>query len=216
MSNEDGHHNERKEARMIQQPKPFAFYPNRGPLVGYALLYLTLGPLMTLFGLALLIGPISPPAGANTFQVIISIPLCVCGLFVCLLCPLTIYRLLVRKPSVIISHEGVFDGCSLIAGGMGLVRWPEILGIALYSPRERIAFIIIMPRRPEDVLARRGPLARIFARALNIFVPRAISLPQWLLPGRAADIYAEIIAEYSVLLDSENIFTYPSSGSVAR
>jgi hypothetical protein len=205
---------------VIQQPKPLVFYPNRTRLARYTLLYLTVGPLLSLFGLAVLLGWLWPFAGANVFQVIFPVVLGIsgfsCGLFVCLLCPLTVYRLLARKPSVIISPEGVFDGCSLIVSGIGLVRWPEILGIAEYTLRKGTAFIIIVPRHPKEVLRRRGPLARIFARALNILEPRAISLPQWLLTGQVAELYAVIIDEYSALLDAENIFIQPPSGSVAR
>jgi hypothetical protein len=47
----------------------------------------------------------------------------------------TIYRILVRKPSIIVDSEGIIDQCSLIAGGLGLIGWDEIKNIALYAYR---------------------------------------------------------------------------------
>ncbi len=47
-------------------------------------------------------------------------------LLIALLLLFTLYRILVRKPSVIVNSDGIIDGCSLIAGGLGLMRWDDI------------------------------------------------------------------------------------------
>ena len=47
-------------------------------------------------------------------------------LLIALLLLFTLYRILVRKPSVIVNSDGIIDGCSLIAGGLGLIRWDDI------------------------------------------------------------------------------------------
>jgi len=40
-----------------------------------------------------------------------------------------IYRLAIRKPSLVVGPDGIFDDGTLIWSGVGLLRWNEILAV---------------------------------------------------------------------------------------
>ena len=54
------------------------------------------------------------------------------GVLVCLLIPIclsTLYRLAIRKPSLVIGPDGIFDDGSLLWSGVGLIRWDKVLAV---------------------------------------------------------------------------------------
>ncbi|HEX9039314.1 MAG TPA: hypothetical protein VF808_20200 [Ktedonobacterales bacterium] len=196
---------------------PIVFSPNRARLAAYALLYLALGPPLTALGLEFL-SALLPPYRLATlpqalFVAILGVGVLLGGALICVLVPLTLYRIVVSRPSVIVSAEGISDGCSLVVGGMGLLRWSEIEAIIPSIFRRRLEYVVIMPRDPKRVLARRGPLPRLFRRALNMFLPGAIGLPQWLLAEPVEEVYARIIAEYGDMLRAHDIVFAPATAT---
>lgn len=184
---------------------PLTLYPNRLRLAGYALLYLAVGAGTVAFSVALF-SALRPPYGVSSIvTAVIGAVILLGGVVVAALVPPTVYRLLARKPSLTVTRDGIRDGCSLVAGGLGLLRWDEIATILPSVLRKGVAFIIIVPRDVERTLARQGPLARILRRALNITAPGAVSLPEWLLGAPVPDVYARITADYGESLRAWNI-----------
>lgn len=54
------------------------------------------------------------------------------GIFACLLIiffPVTLYRLVIRRPSLVVGPDGILDSGSFIWSGVGLVHWNEILAV---------------------------------------------------------------------------------------
>lgn len=193
---------------MYGESQRIVIYPDRGKLIRYAALYLVVTPLMAITG----IGPLraalpdgsAQPAGA-IFDVVLGLVVLAVSILLGALFLLTLYRVLVAKPSVIVTEDGIFDGCSLVAGGLGLLRWHEIEAIIPALYRKGMAFVIVYPRDARVALMRRGALARLFLLILNVTLPGAISLPEWLLPMPAGEVCERIRSAYPRTLQANGI-----------
>ena len=119
----------------------------------------------------------------------------------------TIYRILIRKPSVIVDSDGITDGCSLIAGGLGLIRWDEIQVIMVNVHNRRAKFLCVMPRDATAFLSlkQNAPLIRLFRRSITFSLPRGINLPEWLFSGSVDDLVAEIERRYQQALHAHKV-----------
>ncbi len=198
---------------MYSESQRIVVYPDRARLFRYALLYLALAPLMA-FGSLMFLSAAFPPYNQSrpvvtmlgaTFGAIVGAIVLLGSLFLGMLFLLTFYRLLVPKPSLVVSETGILDGCSLIGGGMGLLRWSEIDAIIPTVYRRGMAFVALYPRDAPATLARRGPLARLFLRILNVTLPGAISLPEWLLSMPVGEVCQRICALYPKTLEASGI-----------
>ncbi len=198
---------------MVDEGQQMVIYPDRFRLLGYALLYLVFvfvavgfmaGPMAGLTRAVLppysLTHPVQAVLGAcvDVFVGVLVIMMAVILLF-------TLYRILIRTPSMIVTKDGIIDHCSLIAGGMGLLRWQEISAIMPLRYGKGQAFLIVIPRDPRTVLARRGRLARLFLRSITLPFPNTISLPQWLLPTTVGQVWVQIRRQYSATLHAYRI-----------
>ncbi|HEU0026803.1 MAG TPA: hypothetical protein VFQ25_06765 [Ktedonobacterales bacterium] len=198
---------------MEGEAQRIVIYPDRARLIRYAALYGVLAPLMA-FGGAIFLSAAFPPYSrahpvvtilGATFGVIVGAVGLLGSVLVAALFVLTLYRLMARKPSIEVSEEGIFDGCSLIGGGMGLLRWSEIEAIIPAVYRRGMAFVVLYPRDAPTVLARRGAPARLCLRVLNVTLPGAISLPEWLLSMPVGEVCERICAAYPMTLEANGI-----------
>lgn len=90
-----------------------------------------------------------------------------------------IYRLLMPKPAVVISDEGIFDNAS--AFGAGMLRWEEIADVFAYDfSGQRMLGII--PMNEAVVLGRQSRLKRVMAKMNKSIVPAPFNIPQSMLP----------------------------------
>lgn len=195
-------------------------YPSRARLLRYTLLYVVAIAAMLLFVYWSVTG--NYPRSNNprydwVFALIISLGVfgrVVVGAFalalvlllaVILLC--TIYRILIRKPSVTVNSDGINDGCSLIAGGIGLIRWDEIEIVMVYTYNKRTKFLCIMLRDANAFLGRRqsNPVIRLFRRSLTLSLPKGVNLPGWLLPMSVDDLAAEVARRYEQVLHAHKV-----------
>ena len=72
-----------------------------------------------------------------------------------------IYRLLLPRPAVVISDQGIFDNASAV--GAGMFRWEEIADVFAYDfMRQRMLGII--PVNEEVVFGRQSRLKRVMAK----------------------------------------------------
>ena len=131
-----------------QLPHQIVVYPNRVKLLGNALACSLATPIFLLVCLLLASGTDAPPPELGILGIILTVieiigrlligaVMLACALVLAEVVVCIIYRILVRKPSVIIDSDGIIDQCSLIAGGLGLIRWDEIESIALYAYRKK-------------------------------------------------------------------------------
>jgi len=132
------------------------------------------------------------------------------GLLLVVILVCTIYRILIRKPSVIADSEGITDGCSLIAGGLGLIRWDEIqvimVDVRMVNNR-RAKYLRVMPRDAAAFLSLRqnNSIVRLFRRSITLSLPRGINLPEWLFSESVDEFVAEIERRYQQALHAHKV-----------
>jgi hypothetical protein len=128
----------------------------------------------------------------------------------------TAYRVIVRKPAVLVNEEGITDNCSLIASGMGLIRWremetlyPYVYEVSQRGIKIRRPYLVIVPVDTRAILTRRGPLAQMLRRLLTLTLPAGITLPEWMLTIPVAELLSEIRTQYhrQLLLHKIDLFT---------
>lgn len=97
--------------------------------------------------------------------------------------------LLVRRPLLVISQEGIVHHTPLL--GVGLIRWEEVREVVAYRfMRQRLLGIV--PVSLETLLARRSPAWRWLLR-VNVGLLRApINVPERLLPMSLEELLAVI------------------------
>lgn len=98
-----------------------------------------------------------------------------------------LYRLLVRRPVLVATVDGIVDNGSLLACGVGLIRWEEIVAIAAvrynpvtWVPTVRPWYLLIRVTDPAVLTSGRPGwlqfLRRVFARIMGsqdrLFVPQ--------------------------------------------
>ncbi|HET8907304.1 MAG TPA: hypothetical protein VFN11_10100 [Ktedonobacterales bacterium] len=190
---------------LIDQPHQIVVYPNRAKLLLYLCLYLAVaavfGP-MFVWGTFLL----ASRTGLNIVGGTVVGGLAFVGalLFVVILA-CTLYRILVRKPSVIVNSEGIFDGCSMLAGGYGLIRWEEIAALVEYWYQQRHAYLIVMPRDVAALRMRHSLLLRMFRRSITLTLPAGAILPQWLMSIPVSELVADIQRRYGQTLNAHSV-----------
>ena len=201
-------------ATHTQIPYQIVVYPNRIKLLGYALVYLVTADIFLLVCLLLASATASappPPPGvlgtvlaviAIVGSILIGVVMMALALVVAMALVCTIYRILVRKPSAILNSDGINDQCSLIAGGLGLIRWDEIENIALYAYRKNLKYFCVITREKR---APASPLTRLFRRSITLFLVDGANLPQWLLSIPVKELAAEVEHHYQAILLAHEI-----------
>jgi hypothetical protein len=100
-----------------------------------------------------------------------------------------IYRLLIPKPAVIISDEGIFDNASAV--GAGMLTWEEIAEIIRYDFRGQ-PMLGIIPVNEEVVLGRQPLLKRVMAKMNKGIAPAPFNIPQTMLPISLDELLSRI------------------------
>ena len=106
-----------------------------------------------------------------------------------------IYRLLLPKPSVIISSEGLFDNASAI--GAGMLRWEEIKEIYLHEYLGQQMLGIVL-KDAEPVIARQPSFKRILARMNGSLVGNPFNIAQVSLPISVEEMLEKIEERWSL------------------
>lgn len=198
---------------MVDQHVALTIYPSRIRLAGYTLLFALVAAVALLPQVAAVHGVLSlhtlpSPGwiGGELFGLLLGLLGCLCDLLLLF----TLYRLIVRKPALTATASGIVDGCSLIAGGMGLVRWDQMTGLYPFrwGPRDRHAYLVITLSTvgKHDVLNRRGPLVRGYRRAISLILPGSLGLPEWLLSTSVEEVYRHILAHYAGDLKAHGVY----------
>jgi hypothetical protein len=96
-----------------------------------------------------------------------------------------VYRLVVRKPSLILSREGILDNASAVSAGF--VRWEEVDRI-FYSSMMNQEFVSIALKDTEGFLGRIGGVKATLMRANVGLVGAPINLPANALAVSSAEL----------------------------
>ena len=108
-----------------------------------------------------------------------------------------LYRLIVRRPALVVGAEGILDDASMLSAGF--IRWEEIEEIGVHTFGGQ-TFLGVMPKDAEDVLARQSSIKRGLMRANMSLGAPPINVPQSVLPIKAADLAIQLAREYGVRL----------------
>jgi hypothetical protein len=100
-----------------------------------------------------------------------------------------IYRLLIPKPAVVISDEGIFDNASAV--GAGMLRWEEIADIFAYDFMGQ-RMLGIIPVNEEIVLRRQTRLKRVIAKMNKGIAPAQFNIPQSVLPISVDELLSRV------------------------
>ena len=100
-----------------------------------------------------------------------------------------IYRLLVPKPAVVISDEGIFDNASAV--GAGMLKWEEIAEVFAYDFMGQ-RMLGIIPVNEAVVLARQSRLKRVMAKMNKGIAPAAFNIPQSVLPISVDELLSRV------------------------
>lgn len=100
-----------------------------------------------------------------------------------------LYRLVVRKPALIVSAEGIVDNAS--ATGAGPVGWDEMHEI-LPTEVSGKPMLGIVPRDEEQILDRQNPLKRFIMSVNRNMTGFVILIPETALPMSIDELLGEI------------------------
>lgn len=101
-----------------------------------------------------------------------------------------LYRLIARRPSVVIDEQGITDNASSVA--VGLIRWEEIAEVFTYDYMGQ-QFLGIVPTDAESVLARANPLSRMLSRASHGLIGAPINISSVALPISVDELLQHIL-----------------------
>src|SRR5262249_29125790 len=109
-----------------------------------------------------------------------------------------LFRVVARRPSLVVGPEGIRDGGSLLVTGVGLLRWQELLGVTTIARARGRVTVQHLGIRVTDIQAirHRQPLGKRLASPLFGWrLPATIAIAPVLL-DRPADALAQQITQY--------------------
>lgn len=99
------------------------------------------------------------------------------------------FRLVVRKPALVVSDEGILDNASAV--GAGLIRWDEVKDIRATSfGAERM--LVIVPKDEAAILARQNLVKRLVMRMNKSLSGYIVCIPGNILPMPCDELRDEI------------------------
>lgn len=116
------------------------------------------------------------------------------------------FRLVIRRPAIIVNDEGILDNWSLLYGGVGLVRWSEIDILSRYvrkTPASNQQFFVIFP--DESVLARRSRWQRFVSGGIRYSIPGTITISCMALALSPQELLTEIEHRFAHQLHAHRV-----------
>ena len=162
-------------------PNKVEIYPSRGRLVlpGFASLFFVLLGLWLGFG--------GEASGIPGWRVVAGSYLGVPFFSACLC--YAAYRLIARRPALVLCLEGIVDQGSAVSAG--LVRWEEIERIFAGSIQQQ-SFVSIAVKSPDDFLARVGGVKAKLMRMNIGLVGAPVNIPVDALPMTVDEVLQTI------------------------
>lgn len=212
---------------MPKERRQIAVYPDRFTLLWYAFLYLLGMGAFALCGYWIVTGTYRQsgnPMYGWIFGLLGSLGLVgqIVGgglalffmfwLAVVLVC--TLYRLIIRRPSVIVNSDGITDHCSLIAGGAGFIGWDETAAL-MVTLRERHdlyhvttvrrSHFVVLLHNEQAIVSRLHPLVRRFLPSYTRKLGADVDMPQWLLSVPVSELLADIQRRYGQTMNAHSV-----------
>ncbi len=170
-----------EQAIFADAAEPYILYPAKWKIARVLLILLTVTVVFAIGAAWMLTLKDVRPIVAG-FLLACFVALC------CLTCFPLIYRLISRKPALVLTHLGLIDGASALSGGVGPVWWDEVAFVSIYTTpkafmRPRYRYLEITPMDARAVLRRHSTVRRFL---LRLFAPIPftwldIRIPAWML-----------------------------------
>jgi hypothetical protein len=100
-----------------------------------------------------------------------------------------LFRLAIRKPSVVVSAEGVLDNATAV--GAGMIRWEEVREVRATSFGAQ-RMVAIVPKDEAAILARQNPARRFLMRTNKRLAGYVVCIPENTLPMTREELLEEI------------------------
>lgn len=158
-----------------------AIYPKKlklGAIASGSLLFVILGLYLAQNGVAM---------GLDWWEIIIASYVGIPFFGLCLM--YASYRLLLPKPAVVISDEGIFDNASAV--GAGMLKWEEIADVFAYDFRGH-RMLGIVPVNEEVVLGRQSRFKRVMAKMNKGIAEAPFNIPQGVLPISVDELLSRV------------------------
>jgi hypothetical protein len=111
-----------------------------------------------------------------------------CGIVSLSLIYRLIYRLISRKPALVLTHLGLIDGASALYSGVGPIWWDEVAYVSIFTTpkaplRPAYRYLDITPVDARSILRRQPPVRRFLLRLFSpiLFTWLDIRIPAWML-----------------------------------
>ena len=168
-----------EQAILADAAEPYILYPAKGKIIRRLIILLVVA---AIFG-AVFVWARTLEDGA--VPVLVSLFFATfCGLASLLL----IYRLISRKPALVLTHLGLIDRASALSGGVGPVWWDEVAYVSIYTTpkaflRPRYRYLEVTPMNAQSILRRQPPMRRLLLRLFSPipFTWLDIRIPAWML-----------------------------------
>ena len=112
-----------------------------------------------------------------------------------------LYRLVVRRPALVLDAAGLHDNASAI--GVGFLAWDEVRAVVAYKTSFSHWVLGVVPADLEAVLARQGRFKRALLRMQINWERAPINIPQGMLPVRVQELAERIVSDYAPWLGFE-------------
>lgn len=162
-------------------------YPSRGKLI--RTLCLSIVALVVILGTMILAVSLLGRRGPQLMLVISAIALLVVlGLYVE---GSMLYRIVSKKPSLVVTAGGIVDNATLHATGTGFIRWDEITGMMDIGYRQQRS-LMVMVANPRAVRARQGFVKRLLLFAFTQGQPSPVKIWAYMLPEAPDEVLTRI------------------------
>jgi hypothetical protein len=102
-----------------------------------------------------------------------------------------LYRIVSKKPSLVVTASGIVDNATLHATGMGFIPWDEITGMMDVGHRQQRS-LMVMVANPRAVRARQGFVKRLLLFAFTQGQPSPVKIWAYMLPEAPDEVLTRI------------------------
>lgn len=148
---------------------PIVLYRGRFWLLGGASVQLVLAGVASLF---VYMG-VDPTRRHPPTDLLLAAIAALLGLLPLLVMCFLLYHVVARRPALVVDSSGIYDDCSLLFTGVGLIRWDEIAELAPLHPSKAHNYVIITTR--DDAYARQ-PLSKRLLRRVRFHRPSSVAI----------------------------------------
>lgn len=127
-------------------------------------------------------------------NLVVDVALAVLGCMLFYAFAATLYRMVVRRPSLIVGRDGILDNSLFISSGVGLIRWDEILSVRPTSRKSGMAHYHYLAVDIIDyaALQRRQSVPKRLILSMNFLNMSPLLMGQWALETPVGELAEQV------------------------